>query len=80
MIETSELGGGRLTLVDPKSLETEQRNLYDFIDQKFVPWSQKAQFAIKIDGGRYVGPFNTFLYTPKVSKAFLEFIDRKSVV
>jgi hypothetical protein len=60
MIETSELGG-RLALVDPKSLETEQRSLYDFIDQKFVPWSREANFAIKIDGGRYVGPFNTFL-------------------
>ena len=35
MIETSELGG-RLALVDPKSLETEQRSLYDFIGQKFV--------------------------------------------
>ena len=47
MIETSELGG-RLALVDPKSLETEQRSLYDFIDQKFVPWSREANFAIKM--------------------------------
>jgi len=53
MIETSELGG-RLALADPKRLETEQRSLYDFIDQKFVPWSREANFAIKIDGGRYV--------------------------
>ena len=77
MIETSELGG-RLALVDPKSLETEQRSLYDFIDQKFVPWSREANFAIKIDSGRYVGPFNTFLYTPKVSKAFLEFMEAET--
>ena len=77
MIKTSELGG-RLALVDPKSLETEQRSLYDFIDQKFVPWSREANFAIKIDGGRYVGPFNTFLYTPKVSKAFLEFMEAET--
>jgi len=77
MIETSELGG-RLALVDPKSLETEQRSLYDFIDQKFVPWSREANFAIKIDGGRYVGPFNTFLYTPKVGKAFLEFMEAET--
>ena len=69
MSETSELVGGRLTVIEPKNLETEQKSLYDFIDQKFVPWSQKAKFAIKIDDGRLVGPFNTFLYSPQVSTA-----------
>jgi len=78
MSETSELVGGRLTVIEPKSLETEQKSLYDFIDQKFVPWSQKAKFAIKIDDGRLVGPFNTFLYSPKVSTAFLEFMEAET--
>ena len=78
MIETSELVGGRLTVLEPKNLETEQRSLYDFIDQKFVPWSQKAKFAIKIDDGRLVGPFNTFLYSPQVSTAFLEFMEAET--
>ena len=78
MSETSELVGGRLTVLEPKNLETEQRSLYDFIDQKFVPWSQKAKFAIKIDDGRLVGPFNTFLYSPKVSTAFLEFMEAET--
>jgi 4-carboxymuconolactone decarboxylase len=78
MSETSELVGGRLAVLEPKSLETEQRSLYDFIDQKFVPWSQKAKFAIKIDDGRLVGPFNTFLYSPKVSTAFLEFMEAET--
>ena len=78
MSETSELVGGRLTVLEPKNLETEQRSLYDFIDQKFVPWSQKAKFAIKIDDGRLVGPFNTFLYSPQVSTAFLEFMEAET--
>ena len=78
MSETSELVGGRLTVIEPKNLETEQRSLYDFIDQKFVPWSQKAKFAIKIDDGRLVGPFNTFLYSPQVSTAFLEFMEAET--
>jgi 4-carboxymuconolactone decarboxylase len=78
MIETSELVGGRLTVLEPKHLETEQRRLYDFIDQKFVPWSQAANFAIKIEDGRLVGPFNTFLYSPKVSTAFLEFMEAET--
>jgi 4-carboxymuconolactone decarboxylase len=78
MSETSELVGGRLTVIEPKNLETEQKSLYDFIDQKFVPWSQKAKFAIKIDDGRLVGPFNTFLYSPKVSTAFLEFMEAET--
>jgi len=78
MIETSELVGGRLNVLEPKNLETEQRSLYDFIDQKFVPWSQKAKFAIKIDDGRLVGPFNTFLYSPQVSTAFLEFMEAET--
>jgi 4-carboxymuconolactone decarboxylase len=75
MSETSELVGGRLTVLEPKSLETEQKNLYDFIDQEFVPWSEKANFAIKINDGRLVGPFNTFLYSPQVSTAFLKFME-----
>jgi 4-carboxymuconolactone decarboxylase len=78
MSETSELVGGRLTVIEPKNLETEQKGLYDFIDQKFVPWSQKAKFAIKTDDGRLVGPFNTFLYSPKVSTAFLEFMEAET--
>jgi len=70
--------GGRLELLSPRSLDRTQKALYDEIDAKRVPWSQKAGFVAKTDGGELIGPFNALLYRPEISKGYLTFTDAET--
>ena len=36
-----------------------------------VPWAESAGFQSKTDDGRLIGPFNSVLYSPGISPAFL---------
>ncbi len=70
--------GGRLPLLDPKALKPEQKTLYDQIDETLIPWATKAGFEGKTDEGRFIGPFNPFLYSPDVAAGFLKFMKANS--
>jgi 4-carboxymuconolactone decarboxylase len=66
--------GGRLPLYDRESLEPTQKELFDWLMTKAVPWAEGAGFQAGIEGGLLIGPFNPALLTPAISKAFMEFV------
>ena len=63
--------GGRLKLLSPSELSPDQRRTYDTIITEMVPWAESAGFQSKTDDGRLIGPFNSVLYSPGISAAFL---------
>jgi 4-carboxymuconolactone decarboxylase len=67
---TVELAG-RLPLIDPETLPTTQRDLYDRMDAAMAPWADRLGFQSKTEDGRYIGPFNPILFSPEIGGAFL---------
>ena len=63
--------GGRLALLDPQELTPDQKSTYDFIKAKMVPWANASGFQSETDDGRLIGPFNSVLYSPAITSAFL---------
>ena len=63
--------GGRLSLVDPATLEGGHKDLYDRINEIMVPWAEAASFQSKTTDGRLIGPFNPVLFSPEIGSAFL---------
>ena len=64
--------GGRLPLLDPEALSSEQRATYDRINATMVPWADRAEFQSKTTGGRLIGPFNPVLLNPGITDRFLD--------
>ena len=71
MDDLSQELGGRLKLLEPSELTAEQRQTYDVIAAKMVPWAEASGFISKTDDDRLIGPFNSILYSPKITSAFL---------
>src|ERR1700684_3680379 len=65
--------GGRLPLLDADTLDTEQRQLVDYLMSTFVPWSNTTGFDSRTPDGRFIGPFNALLRSPAVAGPFLQF-------
>ena len=70
-VQTDTLGG-RLPLLDPASLDEDQRRLYDRIDATLVPWANAAHFEAKTGEKRLIGPFNPVLLSPRIGWSFLD--------
>jgi 4-carboxymuconolactone decarboxylase len=66
--------GGRLPLYDRQALEPAQKELFDWLMNKAVPWAEGAGFQAGIEAGQLIGPFNPALLNPAISKAFFEFV------
>ena len=71
MDDLSQELGGRLKLLEPSELTAEQRQTYDVIAAKMVPWAEASGFISKTDDDQLIGPFNSILYSPKITSAFL---------
>jgi 4-carboxymuconolactone decarboxylase len=63
--------GGRLPLLHLKDLSPSQRAAYELVDRQFVPWAEASNFESKSPDGGLLGPFNSVLYSPEISSAFL---------
>lgn len=63
--------GGRLTILHLKDLSPSQRAAYEVVDRQFVPWAEASKFESKTPDGGLIGPFNSVLYSPEISSAFL---------
>jgi 4-carboxymuconolactone decarboxylase len=74
MTKPSQTLGGRLPLVDPKTLTSAQRELFDKVMSTWVQWSNDAGLEATTADGRLIGPFNSFLLRPEVAAKFLEFV------
>ena len=68
----SERLGGRISLLEPTTLDHARRELYDHINAQIVPWANAAGFESKTSDGKLIGPFNPVLWSPKISASFLE--------
>jgi 4-carboxymuconolactone decarboxylase len=64
--------GGRLPLVDVDTLDAEQRELFDYLQTRVVPWADAAGFRSTTADGKFIGPFNGALRSPTVAGAFLQ--------
>ncbi len=65
--------GGRLPQLAPSDLTGAQKEVYDEINGSLLEMARKAGFVGELADGRFVGPFNPFLYSPDVSKGFIAF-------
>jgi 4-carboxymuconolactone decarboxylase len=64
--------GGRLPLVDVDTLDAAQRQLFDYLQTRVVPWADAAGFRSTTADGKFIGPFNAALRSPTVAGAFLQ--------
>lgn len=64
--------GGRLPLLDPKSLSAGQKEVYDLVNKTMIPWTEKSGFQSTTEDGRFIGPFNPILFSPGISPAFIQ--------
>jgi 4-carboxymuconolactone decarboxylase len=63
--------GGRLALLSPDKLDSDQKDLYDQLQDTMVPWAEKSGFKADTYDDRLIGPFNAMLRSPLISKALL---------
>jgi len=63
--------GGRLPLLDPKSLVGEQAELYQTLKTKLVTWAEESGFKGQTPEGELIGPFNPYLYSTGITPGFL---------
>lgn len=70
--------GGRLKLLESQTLNPDQQKLYDYLIATKVSWAKQNHFAGALEDGRLIGPFNAFLYSPKMARAFNDWIDAES--
>lgn len=63
--------GGRLALLSPDKLDSDQKHLYDQLQDTMVPWAKKSGFQADTFDDRLIGPFNAMLRSPAISKALM---------
>src|SRR3954471_12702411 len=64
--------GGRLPLADPAALDPVQREIFDRMATRIVPWANDARFQSTAEDGRLIGPFNPALLNPAIAAPFLD--------
>ena len=64
--------GGRLPLADPAALNPAQREIFDRMATRIVPWANDARFQSTAEDGRLIGPFNPALLNPAIAAPFLD--------
>jgi 4-carboxymuconolactone decarboxylase len=72
MSDQTDTLGGRLPLADPAALNPAQREIFDRMATRIVPWANDAHFQSVAEDGRLVGPFNPALLNPAITAPFLD--------
>ena len=67
--------GGRVKLLPPESLRPNQRQLFDQITAKLVPWAEESGFRAADEEGHLLGPFNPMLFSPLVARGALDALE-----
>lgn len=70
--------GGRLPLLDPKSLEGDQKNLYELLNSTLISWAGASGFKGEIKDGKLIGPFNPNLYSTGITPAWVQLVEAES--
>jgi 4-carboxymuconolactone decarboxylase len=63
--------GGRLPLLAPADLHSDQKKLYSALQNTMVPMAKAAGFRANTFDDRLIGPFNAMLRSPALSQAVL---------
>ncbi len=64
--------GGRLALLAPDALDSDQKKLYTQLQDTMVPWAEKSGFRADTYDDRLIGPFNVMLRSPRISQSIME--------
>lgn len=64
----------RLPLLEPNSLNPDQREIYERLADGMLPWARQSNFKAEAEDGRLLGPFNAFLYSPELGAAQLNYL------
>jgi len=70
--------GGRLPLIDPRTLSGDQRTLYDTLRSSLVTWADASGFQGMTGDGKLIGPFNPYLYSTGITPGFLAWMQADS--
>jgi 4-carboxymuconolactone decarboxylase len=76
-INQSKLGG-RLPLLDPETLEGDQKKLYDLLNATLISWAEASGFKGKTQDGKLIGPFNPNLHSPGITPGLLQLLQAES--
>ena len=66
--------GGRLPLLKPADLQSDQKKLHATLTANMVSWANASGFQADTADGQLIGPFNPMLYSPKISEAEIAFL------
>ncbi|HSS25221.1 MAG TPA: carboxymuconolactone decarboxylase family protein [Mycobacterium sp.] len=72
MSDQTDALGGRLPLADHAALNPAQREIFDRMATRIVPWANDARFQSTAEDGRLIGPFNPALLHPAIAAPFLD--------
>jgi 4-carboxymuconolactone decarboxylase len=78
MTEPDSTLGGRLPLINPRTLTGDRRDLYETMRSTLIPWAESNGFQGMTDDGRLVGPFNPYLYSTGITPGFLAWMQADS--
>lgn len=71
MVTSAKSLGGRLPLLKPDDLSSDQEKLYGQIKATLVPWAKSSGFQAETEEGELIGPFNAMLRSPEIAMALL---------
>ena len=61
--------GGRITLLNPDDLSSDQKKLYNQLQATMVPWAKQSGFQAETFDNKLIGPFNAMLRSPEIATA-----------
>ena len=70
--------GGRLPLLDPKTLDGEHAELYKTLSSTVIAWANDSGFRGTTEDGKLIGPFNPYLYSTGITPGFLKWMQADS--
>lgn len=68
----------RLAPIDLATLDAAQQRILEYLQASKFPWAEKSGFQWRRPDGGLLGPFNVFLYSPQMARAFNIWIDAES--
>ncbi len=72
---TGEALAAACSSLRPGDLLPAQQKLYDHLLATKLRWAEKSKFQGLLADGHMIGPFNVFLQTPEMSRAFNDWVD-----
>ena len=75
--EELEGKSARLPLLDPTSLDPDQKRFYCTLAETMLPWAKASGFKAETEDGKLLGPFNAMVYSPELGAAQLDYLSKE---